>query len=329
MGVAAVAITSSTLPSPLFAAAKEALNHQRLIEQLHKQTSIPKERLHAYLKNATFDEQIIRKMNTPYESKTYGQYRPLFVHERLAAKGRDYLATHHDIFIKCYQRYGVQPEIIAAILGMETRYGAYRGKDRVLDALYTLATGYPRRAEFFANQLGEFFLLCEEEKLNPHEVQGSYAGAFGTTQFIPSSYRAFAVDADHDGKRDVWNSPSDIIFSVGNYFNRHQWRDDRPIAQWIPDLPSHPLTNQMLNDETKSWKKLQELRDANIANLPQSWHDDDRVALIQRETETGKRTALVHYNFYVITRWNRSYNYALAISELAHLLGCPQCNIES
>ncbi|MDT8377147.1 MAG: lytic murein transglycosylase, partial [Mariprofundaceae bacterium] len=227
------------------------------------------------------------------------------------------------------KQYGVQPEIIAAILGMETRYGHYKGKDRVLDALYTLASGYPRRADFFRRELGEFLLLCHEENIDPVSVQGSYAGAFGTTQFIPSSYRGYAVDADGDGQRDVWGSPEDIINSVANYFNRHGWQADRPVARWLDHLPMKVFFAKMLHDETKKWQRLGDVRKHAALKLPETWQDDDKVALVQRKTSQGKRTALVHYNFYVITRWNRSYNYAMAITELAYMLGCPQCGVES
>jgi membrane-bound lytic murein transglycosylase B len=325
-GSATLAALSLT---PVVALSASSSPRQEIILKLQQETGLEAGFIEKAISQARYDASVIKRIKTPYESRPYKEYRPLFVNQRLADKGLAYLKEHQQIFKRAEKRYGVQPEIIAAILGMETRYGHYKGKDRVLDALYTLATGYPRRANFFRNELGEFLQLCYEEELSPISIRGSYAGAFGTTQFIPSSYRGYAVDADSDGRRDVWESPDDIINSVANYFHKHRWDQQRPVAQWQDRLPKRAFFTKMLQDETKKWRSLGELRKHAVLNLPGSWSDDDRVALIQRETSQGKRTALVHYNFYVITRWNRSYNYAMAITELAHMLGCSLCKVES
>ena len=317
----------SLSPATLFSATRT--QRQQMIAKLQKETGLDIDYIEKAISQAVYDKSVIKRIKTPYESRSYAEYRPLFVHQRLADKGLAYMKEHREVFERTEKRFGVQPEIIAAILGMETRYGHYKGKDRVLDSLYTLASGYPRRADFFRRELGELLLLCHEEKLDPVAIKGSYAGAFGTTQFIPSSFRGYAIDADGDGKRDVWGSPDDIINSVGNYFDRHGWRADRPVAHWLDKVPNKLLFKIMLKDETKKWRKLGELRKHAALDLPEGWKDEDRVALIQRRTSQGKRTALVHYNFYVITRWNRSYNYAMAITELASMLGCPQCSVES
>ncbi len=274
------------------------------------------------LSHAEFKPDIIRRMQTPYESRPYADYKPLFVNARLTNLGKDYMLQHKKIFSATEKKYGVETEIIAAILGMETHYGRSRGKDSVLSALYTLAAGYPRRAKFFRSELGHFLLLCKEEGLRPQDPLGSYAGAFGVTQFIPSSYRHFAVDADGNGKRDVWESPQDIIASVGNYFQKHHWQAGRPVAHW---LPASPALKPQAKKGLKDWKKLRDFR-AHLPELPAAWQDDDKVTIIEMEPKGGKKLALVHYNFYVITRWNRSYNYAMAITELAQRLGCKTCD---
>ena len=326
-GSAALA-TASVLPSLTFAVEGASSERADIIQKLQEETGLDRAYIEQAINAAVFDETIIKRIKTPYESKSYAEYRPLFVHQSLADKGTAYLTEHRQIFEQARKKYGVQPEIIAAILGMETRYGHYKGKDRVLDALFTLATGYPRRANFFRNELGQFLLLCKEEKRLPTEINGSYAGAFGTTQFIPSSYRGYAVDADGDGHRDVWNSPEDIINSVAHYFHRYGWDDQRPVAHWLERTPQKVFFARMLRDETKKWRTLAEVRKHAPLKLPDVWQDDDQVAMIQRVTSKGKRTALVHRNFYVITRWNRSYNYAMAITELAHMLDCPLCKVE-
>ena len=295
-----------------------------LTDQLKAEFDLPDTAIRPVLAKATFTPSVIERMQRPYEARPYAEYRPLFVNKRLASLGESYIAEHKAVFAATMKQYGVQAGMIAAILGMETHYGRSRGRDKVLDALYTLSTGYPKRAAFFRKELGNFILLCQDEHLQPDKVLGSYAGAFGNTQFIPSSYRAYAVDADGDGKRDVWNSIPDTISSVANYFHRHGWDATRPVTQWMPRLPRTPALEYLRKSGMRDWKKLSEVR-TDLPDLPDDWKDDDRVSLIEMDTKTGRRTALIHYNFYVITRWNRSYNYAMAATELAGMLGCQRC----
>jgi len=324
MKASLAAITALAASPTLLWAQQSDSTRQTLIDQLVAETGLERNVIADAINHAVYDESIIRRIKTPYESRSYAQYRPLFVHPRLAEKGQAYLEKHQTIFAESEKKYGVQKEIIAAILGMETRYGANRGNDAVVSSLYTLATGYQRRATFFRRELGELLLLCQEEGLNPNEFKGSYAGAFGTTQFIPSSYRAYAVDADGDGKRDVWHSPSDIINSVANYFSKHGWDGSRPIAHWVGKASQHTALTKHAKKGFKGWVKLAAIRHQ-LPKLDKRWRDDDKVTLIEITTKKGKEIALVHYNFYVITRWNRSYNYAMAITELAELMHCPSC----
>jgi membrane-bound lytic murein transglycosylase B len=301
---------------------------EKIIAMIADETALSAEHVRHALADATFIPSIIERINTPYESRPYAQYKPLFVYGRMKKMGLAFLSEHAPIFAAVEKEYRVEAKIIAAILGLETRFGRNRGKDRVLDSLYTLATGYPRRADFFRKQLGEFLLLSSEEKLDPAMIRGSYAGAFGTTQFIPSSFRAFAVDADHDGKRDVFDSAQDIIASVANYFHRHGWQHGRPMAYWLPasGFAIKPALRRQADSGLKSWVKLSDLRRL-LPKLPAIWRDDDKVSIIEMETKHGKQLALIHYNFYVITRWNRSYNYAMAVTEVAAMLGCDVCSV--
>ncbi len=320
----AVLYVSMLLSAQVYAA---AYTSNSLMVYILKETDLTAGYVHQHIKAAKFDASLIRKMKTPYEARPYEDYRSLFVHERLFAKAEAYLQEHQAIFKAAQAKYGVAPEMIAAILGMETRFGANRGHDRVLDALFTLATGYDRRAQFFARELKAFLLLCQEEGLDPQAVKGSYAGAFGTTQFMPTSFRAYAVDADGDGKRDVWHNPKDIIFSVANYFKRHHWSDDKTVAHWIPQPAQHPIIKQALQDETRKWKKLSRFEAVGIVKPSQRWDSNEEVAMFTRQTKLGKRVLLVNRNFYAITRWNRSWNYALAATELAFMLGNQQCEV--
>ena len=297
-----------------YAAARKAL-----VAELAAQTGLAVQRVAETLAGARFVPEIIARITHPYEALPYARYRPLFVNARLAEAGRAYLAAHKDAFARTWRRWHVDPEIIAAILGMETHYGAHQGDFRVLDALFTLSVGYPRRAAFFRRELGSLLVLAAREGLDAGAIYGSYAGAFGITQFIPSSYLAYAADGDGDGRRDVWRSHADAIASVARYFHAHGWRAHRPVAEWLPED-----TDPALATGLDRFVPLRRLR-ARLPRLHLSWPVGDPVAVIRLETAKGPRLVLVHRNFYVITRWNRSANYAMAAAELATMLGCSRC----
>jgi len=325
MILAALAYTPEGAADDDIPAITQTTSRQQLSTMLQKEFSLSPHIIKIALGKAEFRPNIIERMLKPYEAKPYAEYRPLFVNTRLAKTGRDYIRRHRDIFDQAQKKYGVQAEIITAILGMETRFGHFMGKDRILDALYTLSTGYPKRSKFFRKELGHFLLMCEEEGLQPETLKGSMAGAFGTAQFMPSSFRAYAVDGDKDGKRNIWNDPADIIFSVANYFHRHGWSDVMPVAHWLPSTAKSPRLQQALQKGTHKWEKLSALKGTGIGMLSEMWKDNDRVTLLSFDTREGKKTALVHYNFYVIMRYNTAQNYAMAATELADLLGCKMC----
>ena len=159
------------------------------------------------------------------------EYRNIFMTEERIAAGVRFWTEHAATLEQVAERYGVAPEMIVAIVGIETYFGTRMGKYRVLDALATLAFAYPPRAAFFASELESFLLLTREEQVDPTAALGSYAGAMGAGQFIPSSYRAYAVDADADGKRDLWTDWDDVFGSVANYFAKHGWRTGEPVMR--------------------------------------------------------------------------------------------------
>ncbi len=333
MGLASLSLM---LPLPLNVWARSkpvpTISTKALVHQLARQTGISPAEIQSVLAGAQFIPSVIERMTTPYESRPYAEYRPLFVTDSMDRMGREYLHDQQHVFTAVENKYHVEAEIVAAILGLETRFGRHKGKDRILDSLYTLAAGYPRRSAFFSKELGELLLLAREERLKPDEVMGSYAGAFGATQFIPSSFRAYAVDADGDGRRDVWHSVQDIIASVANYFHQHGWRSERPVAYWLPGVKNDYPAALIERARTgfKDWSRLAELRrqlNGQLPEIPGLWHDQDKVSLVEMLTADGPRLAMVHYNFYVITRWNRSYNYAMATTEVAAMLGCQTCKV--
>ena len=210
--------------------------------------------------------------------------------------------------------FGVPEEIITAVIGVETFYGAQSGKYRVLDALTTLAFGYPKRAEFFRDELEQYLLLTREQNSDVLNVNGSYAGAIGIPQFMPSSYRRYAVDYDRDGKIDLSGSTADAIGSVANYLKNYGWETEQAVA--VPALVNSEKYRKALF--TGNWPAytVADLRTLGI--VPQTSVPIYRPAtLIELENKDGNEYWLGFNNFYVITRYNRSVNYAMSVLQLA------------
>jgi membrane-bound lytic murein transglycosylase B len=266
------------------------------------------------LGQARFRSDIIEAMRRPAEAKPWYKYRPIFVTMARTRAGVQFWRSNEALLERAEREYGVAPEIIVAIIGVETRYGGYTGKHRVLDALSTLAFGYPKRAPFFRKQLEEFLLLTREEEVDPLKAKGSYAGAMGMPQFIPSSYREYAVDFDADGKRDLWNSTADAIGSVANYFRRHGWRDGEQVTlkARVRQRPDDALAEAGL----KPSLPMQRLAGMGV-EVKDSPPGDTLVSLVRLENRNGEEYWLGLQNFYVITRYNHSALYAMAVYQLS------------
>ena len=214
------------------------------------------------------------------------------------------------------QQYGVPPLVIVAIIGVETRYGANLGKHRVIDALKTLGFGYPKRADFFREELEQYLLMAREEALDPLKPLGSYAGAMGKPQFIASSFRRYAVDFDGDGRRDLWDSDADAIGSVANYLAEHAWRHGDPVAQRVT---GDETTLESLADGGS--KPDHQLADLARLGVNFTAGEPKRMArLIGLEQEKGNEYWLGFDNFYVITRYNHSNLYAMAVHQLSEAI---------
>ncbi|ATX81797.1 membrane-bound lytic murein transglycosylase B [Mariprofundus ferrinatatus] len=303
---------------------KQHTSREELALQLASETGIKADVIRSIIAPATFRPQIIERMNRQWEAEPYLKYRPLFVKESMQEKGRAYLKENHKHFTAIENKYRVDSVIVAAILGIETKFGEIHGSRPVLDSLYTLSTGFPRRAKFFRQQLGAIIQISLQDHLKLDELKGSYAGAFGAIQFIPTSFRDYAVDEDGDGVRNVFDSKPDIIASVANYFREHGWQHGRPSAYWLP--AGTKLTTEwrkQAKGKLEKWVTLAELRKTMpklFDPIPLPWQDDDKVSIIEMQTKHGKQFALVHYNFQVIMRYNSSYNYAMAVTEIAAML---------
>jgi len=269
------------------------------------------------LEEAQYQQGIIDAISRPAEALPWYRYRPIFLTDDRIEAGLDYWNTHAAQLDEVKATYGVPPHIVVAIIGVETRYGRYRGRHRVLDALRTLAFAYPPRADFFRSELEAFLLLADEERFDPTAPLGSYAGAMGVPQFISSSYRAYAVDFNGNGRRDLFSEPADAMGSVGNYFARHGWAAGEPIA--VRAEVTGRRWSDYRRDDLKPVDTVAELEAAGVK--PQTpLRGGDAARLLELETQTGKAHWVTLNNFYVITRYNHSPLYAMAVLQLAEAM---------
>ncbi len=263
-------------------------------------------------------QTIIDAISRPAEKvKPWKDYRPIFITDSRIARGVDFWRQHEAALARAEQEYGVPAQVIVAIIGVETFYGGNTGNYRVIDALSTLGFDYPPRAEFFRKELKQFLLLAREQQVDPLTLKGSYAGAMGLPQFMPSSFRAYAVDFDGDGHINIWSDPEDAIGSVASYFKRHGWVTGEPVvstAQVNGEQADEGLTQGL--DPVKTVGQLRALGWASHEAL----RDDLAVTAFRLEGEAGPEYWLGLPNFYVITRYNRSAMYAMAVHQLSDLL---------
>lgn len=270
------------------------------------------------LEQAEFKQSIVDAISRPAEGKPWYDYRPIFLTEKRIAEGVTFWQENADRIAKAAERYQVDPQFIVAIIGVETFYGRITGGYRVLDALATLSFHYPDtgndRSAFFSSELMNFIVLGKEENLPLDQVTGSYAGAMGLGQFMPSSYRAYAVDLDEDGRRDLWSSLDDIIGSVANYLHVHGWVYGDPVV--MKATQSAHADMSLVAD--KDYKVKHSVADLAKGGFSAEGADPAAMATVTGlEEKAGKDFWLTFNNFYVITRYNRSPLYAMAVYELS------------
>ena len=273
--------------------------------------------LREIFRDARRQQSILDAFSRPAEAKPWHAYRKIFVTPDRIGHGVEFAREHRAVLDRVRSRFGVPPEIVAAIIGVETFYGRYTGRYRVIDALSTLAFFAPRRNSFFRRELEEYLLMLNEENRSSAELKGSYAGAIGVPQFIPSSYRAYAVDFDGDGRRDLAGSVVDAMGSVGSYLHVHGWRAGEPVALALAaaDARRADALAGGLEPERR-WRALAQagLRPAEGAAAPDP---DTSVTLVRLDGAEGTEYWAGFRNFYVITRYNRSALYAMAVHQLA------------
>ncbi|SEK45367.1 lytic murein transglycosylase B [Nitrosovibrio tenuis] len=270
--------------------------------------------LESILVMAQFQPAILNAISQPATSRPWYEFRTLFVNPRRIAGGVAFWNSHAETLERARREFGIPEEIITAVIGVETLYGAQAGKHRVLDALTTLAFDYPKRAQFFRGELEQYLLLGKDQNADVLNIKGSYAGAIGIPQFMPSSYRRYAVDYDNDGRIDLSGSTTDAIGSVANYLKSHGWQMGEAVA--VPALVNSENYRAALftgNWPTYTVADLRTLGIASRVSMPGNPH----ATLIELENNGGNEYWLGFNNFFVITRYNRSVNYAMSVLELA------------
>ena len=282
------------------------------VEQVAVQHGFDSTSLLTLMGAAERKESILEAISRPAERKQWHEYRRIFVTRTRIREGIEFWRANNDVLRRVERVYKLPPEITVAVVGVETRYGRNLGSFRVLDSLTTLAFDYPPRATFFRGQLTEFLLLAREEGIDPLAMKGSYAGAMGYGQFIPSSYRSFAVDFDGDGTRDIWTNITDALGSIGNYFAQHGWRGNGPAAVRVE--VKEPVADEAVNRSLKPDYDAEQLRRLGV--IGDSVPPGAKAALFRMEGDEGAEYWLGLHDFYVITRYNHSRLYALAVWQL-------------
>ena len=288
---------------------------KQFIDDFSSKNKYPKESLVDLFKNVSTQTQVLEAIQRPAEKKkNWQEYRKIFITDKRIQQGLTFWSENAPILAAAEREYGVPPEIVVAIIGVETFYGRYKGKYPVLDSLVTLGFDYPPRQKFFRSELEHFILLAQEEELDPIAIKGSYAGAMGKSQFISSSYRRYAVDFDENGTRDLWGSNNDVIGSVANYFKRHGWRADEVIT--VPAKVQGKRFKALLEKGLKPVASVSELPQYDVTS---AYNTDEKqaVALLEFKNDNSEEYWLGFNNFYVITRYNHSHMYAMAVYQLS------------
>jgi len=257
------------------------------------------------------------KLILPGEPLTWNDYRAQFVNETRVANGLAFWKENRRSLARAEKQYGVPAQYIVAIIGVETNYGRNMGKYRVIDALSTLAFDYPPRSSFFRRELEQYLLLAREEGIDVFATRGSYAGAIGIPQFMPTSLRRYAVDFNGDGRIDLARSSADAVGSVANFLKEHGWQAGEPVL--LKAKPSPDAIAKYMDGSFEPRYRIAELTAAGLeVESPPSADMLGTLVALGAEYRVGLR------NFYVITRYNRSALYAGAVNDLGEALAAQR-----
>lgn len=292
-----------------------SVSQDEFITQMVERHNFDKANLTKVLTQTIVSQTILDAISRPAEKKlTWYEYRKIFIQDKRINQGVEFMQNNEAKLAEAEKKFGVPAEIITAIIGVETFYGRNAGSYRVVDALNTLAFHYPKRADFFRSEFEQFLLLAREQGFDPVSLKGSYAGAMGMPQFISSSYRHYAIDFDGDDVIDIWNNPADVIGSVANYFAEHGWSKGKPVTRKVS--VEGDAYKQALNSDLEPDINHSELEKFGIKSKV-SFEKNEKLKLLEYELEHDNEYWLAHNNFYVITRYNHSHLYAMAVYQLA------------
>ncbi len=284
------------------------------IQKMVEKHQFSQEELTVLMDNAKKKDGILNAFDKPATSKPWSFFKKQYVTEWREKEGVKFWEKHAQTLIRAEDQFGIPQEIITALIGIETNYGTYTGEFRIVDAFYTLGFYGKRRNKYFLKEFEEFLILARENNIAPNSIKGSFAGAIGIAQFMPSSYREYAIDFDGDGKADLENSVADAIGSASNYLKRHGWKRGEPIV-----FPVSADNDQVLSEmagKSKPNRTYGELKQAGVKQ-DLGLNDDLAVGLFKLEGDEGVELWMSLKNFYVITRYNPSNNYALAMVQLS------------
>jgi membrane-bound lytic murein transglycosylase B len=292
---------------------KDQAGYDAFIQQMAKTHHFSPAELSDTFANIKINKDILKRISSPSEGLPWYKYQKIFLTKKRISEGVEFWRQHKVSLTAAGEKYAVPPEIIVAIIGVETFYGKHTGNYPVIEALSTLAFAYPPRSDFFRRELEQFLLLCREERVSPLIPAGSYAGAMGMPQFMPSSYRSYAIDFNDNNKRDIWHETGDVIASIGDYLNKHGWQKGQPVAFKL----AKNVTKSTLNlSELKNHLRINGLKSANLKN-PTPLFSNPKAEILAFEQQDGEELWAALDNFYVITRYNKSPLYALAVYQLS------------
>jgi len=302
---------------PAFAA--EHPGTDEFVARAYAEFGLPEDQVRTLLAEAEYKQSIVDAISRPAEGKPWHEYRKIFLTNRRISQGIEFWKENRALIAEAAGKYGVDEAVIVAIIGVETSYGRNTGGYRTIDALVTLGFYYPQnlssdRSPFFSSELMQYMQLANEESLPADQITGSYAGAMGMGQFMPSSYREYAVDFDGDGSRDLWRSTPDVVGSVANYLARHGWQEGQPVTRRARASQGAAF-DRIKRDlrPTLTVAEWEELGFSSSSELSQ----DLPAAVLKLVEEDRNSYWLTFKNFYVITRYNRSPRYAMAVYQLS------------